>query len=253
MKTCNRCLKVLVFFFACGTSAFSWSDAGPEDVGKSWDSAVVHVPGKLLSTKVDRVQVDKPMPVVLLMHGCNGLQKTESAWAGFLKDKGYIVVLPDSFARSRPQSCDPRTKRGGMFPGVVKFRHDEVRYAFDRLALLPWVDQRNIFLMGHSEGGRVVALYGGTGFRGAVISAWLCNSLRFPENNGLRLPENMAILAIDHERDSWYPDGEGRHCGEYFGQRSGSRQVTLPGSEHDTFEPPARQAVEEFLKANTEQ
>ena len=65
------------------------------------------------------VKLDKPMPVILFMHGCSGIQAAETGWAPFLRQNGFVVVLPDSFARERPQSCDPRTGRGGLFPRRV--------------------------------------------------------------------------------------------------------------------------------------
>lgn len=200
------------------------------------------VPGQFLSTSPKGIKADKPRPVVLLIHGCDGIKRAESSWAGFLKGEGYIVVEPDSFARSRPISCDPQSHRAGLFPGVTVYRLDEVTYALEQLRKAPWADQRNLFLMGHSEGGVIVANANLSGFRGVIISAWICRS-------GLIVPDETAVLAIDHENDPWFPYSSGQHCSNLFGSRTNARQVTLQGFDHNTFEAPAERAVKDFLKA----
>ena len=202
---------------------------------------MVSVPGRFLTTSVKDIKLEQPLPVVLLIHGCAGIQRTESSWAGFLKGEGYIVVEPDSFARSRPISCDPRTHRAGLFPGVATYRQDEVTYALAQLRKAPWADQRNLFLMGHSEGAVVVATANVSGFRGVIISAWICR-------NGLVVPRETAVLAIDHEKDPWFPNSSGQHCSNLFGTRTNARQITLTGFDHGTFEAPAERAVKDFLR-----
>lgn len=59
-------------------------------------------------------------------------------------------------------------------------------YALDQLRKAPWADQRNLFLMGHSEGAVVVATANVSGFRGVIISAWICR-------NGLVVPHETAV------------------------------------------------------------
>lgn len=223
---------------------------GPEDVGKSWDNARVYVTSSESFLKSPKdVKLDKPMPVILFMHGCSGIQAAETGWAPFLRQNGFVVVLPDSFARERPQSCDPRTGRGGLFPGVFRFRADELRYAMAQLQSSPWADSRNIFLMGHSEGGVQVALTPVTGLRGAIVSGWVCTSPSAP-NTGLRTALDLPLLVLDHERDPFYAASPGRRCSEFFGARTKARQVTLPGEAHNTFEPDAQQPVLDFLNEN---
>jgi dienelactone hydrolase len=231
-------LAAVAALLACSACATQPTSA---DVAASWEHAVVSVPGRFLATSVKDLGAEKPRPVVLLIHGCTGIQRTESAWAGFLKDEGYIVVEPNSFARSRPNSCDPRTHRAGLFPGVTMYRLDEVSYALEQLRKAPWADKRNLFLMGHSEGAVVVATANLSGFRGVIISAWVCRY-------GLVVPRETAVLAIDHEKDPWLSNSSYEHCSNMFGTRANARQVTLPGFDHDTFEAPAQRAVKDFLK-----
>ena len=227
----------------------SRAEPGPEDVAKSWDEARVYVPGSESYLKSPKdVKLDKPAPVVLFMHGCSGIDAAESSWAAFIRNKGYVVVLPDSFARDRPKSCDPRTQRGGLFPGFFAFRREEVLYGVAQLQNMPWADKRNLFLMGHSEGGVMAALSNVPGFRGVIVSAWVCTSPSAP-NTGLRIAPEVPVLVLDHEKDPWFTASPGRHCSEFFGTRK-ARQVTLPGFAHNTFEPGAQQPVLDFLNEN---
>jgi poly(3-hydroxybutyrate) depolymerase len=66
------------------------------DVAVSWQKGTAHVPGKLLTTSPDEIETDQPLPVVLYLHGCDGIGKTDRCWASFRKDLGFIVVQPDS-------------------------------------------------------------------------------------------------------------------------------------------------------------
>jgi dienelactone hydrolase len=247
IKAVSKCFAILATSFAAICNA----DPGPADVAKSWENARVYIPGQeSFATSPKDVKFDKSAPVVLFMHGCSGIEKTDIAWADFLKEKGYFVVLPNSFARDRPASCDPRTQRAGLFPAVAEFRLDEARYSMERLKELAWADKANLFLMGHSEGAAIAALSDSPGYRGVIVSAWICTSLRFPKNSGIRVPTDTALLILDHESDPWYPYGPNRHCSEYFGARTNAQQLTLPGTMHETFVPEAQKTLADFLAKN---
>lgn len=234
---------------ACAPVAVCHSAPGPADVANSWKEAVVYLPGRTFTTTVRGIEIDKPVPVVLHMHGCAGIHDTDKSWAYFLKEQGYAVILPDSFARDRPPSCDPRTKRTGLFPGALSFRKDEIVYALEQIKAAPWADKRNLFLMGHSQGGVLVALAGIPGFRGVIISGWPCVG---PGNSseGLRVPDESPVLVLNHERDPWYGYAADRRCSEFFGERKNAREVILKGFDHDSFKPAAKEAVLEFLNEN---
>jgi len=119
---------------------------------------------------------DRPLPTVLYLHGCKGFayshDGTMGGWAQTLTAAGYTVVMPTSFAREyRPQTCDPATYTyaAGLAMEVSDMRLEELEYALTQLRTVSWVDQRNLFLMGHSEGGATVARWGGEEFNGHII------------------------------------------------------------------------------------
>jgi dienelactone hydrolase len=240
MKCVLSAAAIVVIFSAM---AHAEAQEAKSDVAISWQKGVAYVPGKFFTTSPPEIKTNKPYPVVLYMHGCNGIGPTDRRWGPFLKGLGFIVVQPDSFARDRPKSCDPATHTGGLFPGVYKMRIEEVDYAREQIAKSAWADQKNIFLMGHSEGGITVSLITRADFRGVVISAWHCGS-----RTGLRTAVGIPVLAIDHSNDPWFPGVAGGGCGKLFGDRPHSKMITLPGRDHDTFEFPAQKGLETFLK-----
>jgi poly(3-hydroxybutyrate) depolymerase len=225
--------------YGCGGKDFVRQ--GESDVAISWQRATAYVPGTFAMTAPPNIPTDKKYPVVLYMHGCSGIGPTDRLWGGFLKDQGFIVVQPNSMARDRPMSCDPGSHRSGLLPGVHGMRLGELDYAREQIARSAWLDRDRVFLMGHSEGGYVVSLSSRSDFRGVIISAWHCGY-------GINTPEKIPVLAIDHEADPWFPHVDGGGCRYQFGARPRSKQVTLRGKDHDTFEVPAQQAVSAFLK-----
>jgi dienelactone hydrolase len=156
-------------------------------------------------------QAAKPgqqFPVIVYAHGCSGMSLKSRNHVSMLYDLGdYVVVAPDSFARKRPISC--------WSPGVIDrearristiLRKAEIVHALDRIAALPWIDKRSIFLVGHSQGGGVVLGYGGdVRIKGRISLNGACYT-RFPQTgstgNGARSDE--FILAFHSGRDPWY-------------------------------------------------
>lgn len=247
----------LAFTFSCFAfvpMALAGSEPGPEDVHKSWEGAHVYVPGKLFRQSVQDIAVEKPLPVVIYLHGCAGVQKSETQWGLFLKGNGYIAVILDSFARNRPASCDPATRRYGMWPGASAFRNDELAYAYRKVKEAAWADQGSIFLMGHSQGGYLVATSKlQQQYAGMVVSGWRCAG-QDPRWSGLHMPRNIPVLVLNHVTDPWYPQENDRKCSEYFDGRAQAQEVVLPGHDHATFEPKAQEALLSFLRqysANT--
>lgn len=233
---------------------------GPDratEVARTWERARVYIPGH--SGYYSAATAPSPaaaLPTVLFLHACAGLYWHDDQWAAILTEAGYAVVMPDSFARQyRPRDCDPTTRRGGLFPGAQDMRHEEVVHALDRLRSLPWVDSRNLFLMGHSEGGGATALWDKPGFAGHIISAWPCTHRMQPSLDGVWVPARVPVLALNFEDDPWFPPGSPMRgsCEGKFGGRRNAREVKLKGVGHENTasELDAREAVLQFLRAHT--
>jgi dienelactone hydrolase len=98
-----------------------------------------------------------PFPAVVIMHDCSGLGPRSSGapmrWARELVDKGYVIVLPDSFT-SRGHAggvcTNPSPSRNEVAP-VRRARDAYAALAY--LRTLPYVDGSRVAIMGGSHGG----------------------------------------------------------------------------------------------------
>jgi dienelactone hydrolase len=216
------------------------------DVRRTWDRAVVYLPNKRFTTTPDKVELSSPHTVVLYLHGCEGITSfNDRPWARYLADQGYVVIMLDSFARKgRPSNCDGSTRKVGFFPLAHFLRYEEIVWGLHKLSTVPWADSNNIFLMGHSEGGRAVSDYMDGGARGIIVSGYHCARANWKQGT--------PALAINYETDPWYPNTNMRCAENWTGKPI--KDVTLPGNEHETyFRAEAREAVRDFIKENETQ
>ena len=224
------------------------------NVAMTWEKAEVFVPGRFFKTTPDKVAVTKPLPVVIYLHGATGIDPEHDVrWGSFIRDLGYIAVLPDSMARpGRKSNYDSRTKRGGVFPAANAMRIEEIRYALEQLRKSSWADANNVFLMGHSEGGQAAARIRLSAFRGIIISGWTCTDAARPGFDGIFAPLETPILTLEWDHDA-FREGTPQQgsCANKFGERKNARQVLLSGTQHGTYgRSEARDAVARFLKEN---
>lgn len=251
MKSSKYFPFVIVMLGICFSTSITHADNNDPDVKKSWNSAKVYVPGNRSETTPDKIKVDKPFPVVIYMHGCSGITNENISWGEYIKDLGYVVVLPDSMARRSEMSCDPRTKKGGLFPQAHQMRLEEISYALEQVKKSPWADAKTIFLFGHSEGGVSAARTKLEGFSGIIISGWRCTHRKNPSFDGIFAPLDTPILTLEWNRDDWSSDTTKGSCADKFGERKKARQILLPGNGHNVYEQRvAREAVTQFLKEN---
>ncbi|MGE5470527.1 MAG: dienelactone hydrolase family protein [Bacteroidota bacterium] len=111
-----------------------------------------------LRAEVSKPEGDGPFPAVVLMHGCGGWQPAVryamKAYADYLVGHGFVVLDLDSFG--------PRKIGGGKVCESLTKQREALDYrthdAYDALKFLreqKFVDGKNVFLMGQSNGGSV--------------------------------------------------------------------------------------------------
>lgn len=243
----NR-IMIIIAFFAVGVS--DASDMSRYDVSKAWDKAVVYVPNQFFTKTVETVEVEKPMPVVVFLHGCGGIHDHERRWAEEIKAAGYIVVLPNSFGiPGREVNCisETSTPNIGKVP-VNDLRPAEAEYAASKVKEMKWADKDNIFLMGHSEGGMGAYLTKELGFKGIIVSGFPCSVRRRVGSE-----HGTPFLAINWERDPYFENTNYPYaqCSDrpFWKTRIDTNQLVLPGKGHATaYERSAREAVLKFIK-----
>jgi dienelactone hydrolase len=227
------------------------------DTARTFDSARLYIPGNPTALTMNTPAVAdslarQSLPALVYLHGCTGITPHDEGWARLVSAQGYVVILVDSFARKyRPSDCDPKTNTFGTFERAHDMRQEEIEYARAKLRTVSWVDQRNVFLMGHSEGGVATARWSGSGYAGYIVSGWACTS---PASsfNGLWTPRDVPVLVIRWRSDPWRSPRYDGSCADHFGRRKNAREVALVGQGHGTLSSAeAREAVLQFLQQYT--
>jgi dienelactone hydrolase len=223
------------------------------DIKRGWDEAQIFLPNTSKPATLNQVTGDRVYPAALYMHSCSGIGDPDfdnHGWAKLLAQQGLLAVMPDSMARNdRKPSCDPKTMKGGLFPPVHAMRLEEIRYTTGEAKKQPWFDGKNPFLMGFSEGTMAAVRTPLAGFRGVIATAWTCTNPQFPAFDGIFLPPETPLLAINHADDPWYTESARGTCESKFIGRLQAQNLTIPGRGHGTYHSEqARRAVVNFIK-----
>ena len=231
------------------------------EVDRVWENALAEIPmlehymgwqwykpvGDLPAEDVEGV-----WPLVIYMHGCSGGDPGPLSKA--LLRAGFAVITPDSLDRlNYDGSCDPDRHRWGLRRDAPAIRTADLGHTIRQVKGLSWVDTRNVFLVGQSEGGGVVAAFNSSGpelsVRARVIGGTDCRYL------GFQAPRSEPVLAILGSEDPtfWSSGGVDGTCGRYMYNDNGSRDVFyttgLASAMHDqlSYYPPTRDLVVAFL------
>ena len=218
MKFYITILLTILILYGCATSS------SQEEVQRTWEAAHIRllyeetfVSGKMNvpvnQEKLAKLPQGVKFPTVIYLHGCNGLDWSyNSNTMGPLMKLGFAIIAPDSFARTnRVSTCGQGGKRT-----TIRYRTAEAKFAAERAKDLPWVDANNLFLIGHSEGGKGAAAYHGDQFNAIAISGASCKNGVAPN-----IPTLIAVSQDDAQLRS-----SDRIC------LGAEERVILPGSLH---------------------
>ncbi|MGZ3339222.1 MAG: dienelactone hydrolase family protein [Caldimonas sp.] len=259
------CRALAAALLACGPMVAAWAQADSE-VARTFEQGWAHF---RLDGSLQVVRIAQALPqlsrlprstfrgTVVYMHGCSGIDALSDKTADMLAAAGYLVFIPDSFARmSKPVSCDPSRNLGGLHREVLSWRQAEAGHALEQVKALPSVDASKVFLMGLSEGGIATATYVGEAVAGRIIEGWTCHA-GWLEYRGLLAPTGEPVLAMSSENDPWFQEPVLRgDCGEFMTTNSALRRSVVFRSPHPAaphhdlmWNADARRLVFEFLDA----
>lgn len=224
----------------------------PHNLKYSWINASVYEPDSFFPKSIDFLDKPSEFPVLLYLHGCAGLNDDAREWARTIKNLGFIVVQPDSFAiPGRRSNCDPKNHQAQVIEGFDSFRlrNAELRQARDELHKLKWLDKQKIFLMGHSEGGMTVSRTPLDGFRAVISSGYWCHERLEIKHGG------APFLFLNWEADPWFRARANNRnptiCQQHADRRPSTKQTIILGEGHATSTSnEAIKTVQEFLRLN---
>jgi dienelactone hydrolase len=231
-------ILLLTLFFS---SAFASNY--DEDLIKTWQEGTVYVPGKIFSTKVKNFKTDNQFPVVLYLHGCAGISPSnDTPWARLLKSNGYLVIMPNSFARKgKTFSCDiPKNIRPSLSDGLLRI--DELKFALEEIKSARWFNG-TIFIMGHSQGAWAAAMIPLEESSGVVLSSLTSCTRR------INIKDTIPVLRIGYKNDP--VDLRPVLDCDLFHKTQNFKDHFVNGFEHDTYlNKELQNLVLNFLKTN---
>lgn len=215
-----------------GTAAAVWhlsAPAGAQELAK-FEASQPYTAGQvLLNAEIYRPPGEGRFPAVVLMHGCGGwqppVQNALRSYARDLVSLGYVVLNVDSFGPRRlgEELCLSNERLQQALAYRTSDAFDAARY----LATLPFVDPRNIFLMGQSNGGSVAMKAARAGsaplFRAVVAYYPWCGVF----NGNVKLAS--PVLVFSGGKDDWV---SARECSAVRSSGANFNNIVYPQARH---------------------
>jgi dienelactone hydrolase len=180
-----------------------------------------------------------PHPAMVFLHGCAGLlsskthmpESRQTAWAKVFNDRGYTVLMVDSFTpRGVKSVCSPKTWRDDVYAARPYDAYAGLAYLQSR----PDIDSKHIGVMGWSNGGGVVLFTVGTnaphkppGFAAAIaFYPGSCSTKRLGDDWSSTIP----LLVLVGAKDVWTP---ALPCQDALSRSTHTQLKIYPDSYHD--------------------
>jgi dienelactone hydrolase len=187
-----------------------------------------------------------PFPVVILLHGCAGLRQNTGSWSAALRERGFLVAIPDQFGpRGITEVCSQ-----GDYMNTLFRRIDDSVALVRLLQARPDVRPDRVVVVGFSMGGQLAAELVGE----SVDHLWTAGGEArprpaagvavYPPCTNVPLGFAAPLLIIAGGADDWTPAAT---CARRVEDRAHlprpPRLLVIPGAHHSFDEPEARGLV----------
>ncbi|WP_300300897.1 dienelactone hydrolase family protein [Ferrovibrio sp.] len=195
----------------------------------------------------------KSVPAVVYLHDCAGIAvaSPEMRIISGLARAGFVVFAPHSLDRPRDAFCTDARDYHANAEDVAQ-RLAELEYVREQLRQFPWLDQANVFAVGHGLGGWALTQLSVSTFPVVTITGVNCLPAESASlKSGIAAPEDVAVLTLLGSHDETLAVNlHERNCSIFPEmQRVNRKSVLLPGVGHDiTRDPAAVPLIVDFLK-----
>ena len=196
-------------------------------------SSAVHFPSVYSASPVTldgslyHPQGPGPFPAMVLLDTCSGVQQLELQWAAWVRARGYVALLVDSFTPRGMLNCKGSPWGNG----------EDAFGALTYLRSLPFVDGKRIGVMGWSYGA-TAALRVAT--RSAVVGSeprdggFRVSVAFYPTCTAFGSDTNIPVLMLLGGSDDWMPPAQCVAAAEALIKRGGPtvEWTVYPGATH---------------------
>lgn len=196
------------------------------------------------------------LPTLLYMHGSIGLTRGALFRKWIVEDANFIFFAPNSFKiKNRPTYKSPASI--SKYQKVHKLRQAEIHHNLEKLKELKFIDLKNIFLMGNSEGGLAAAYYKGKEFKGRIVTAFSCEESYYSQDFEIGAKKNDPFLNIIGTHDEYFSNNSKTnknyevdgHGSKVLKSYKNAKVIILPKTKHDlTLNIYVKEDIVNFLK-----
>jgi len=187
------------------------------------------------------------IPTVLYMHGSGDFIRGDTYREWICNDLGFAFICPRShILKNRPTYVSPAPKK--QYKKVHRLRQAEIKFSSKKIKKIKWIDKKNIFLMGNSEGALAAGIYPGDEFKARVILAWSCEDGYYSQDTHIGSKKHEPILSIIGTEDEYFGINSEftntkkhkiqGHCIEALLEHGNSKVVVLPKTKHNLTDNP---------------
>lgn len=208
--------------------------------------------------KYPKFNPKEKIPTVLYMHGSGDFIRGDTYREWISGDLGFAFICPQShILKNRPTYISPAPKK--QYKKVHKLRQAEIKYSSKKIRKIEWIDKKNLFLMGNSEGALATGIYPGDEFKARIILAWSCEDGYYSQHTHIGSSKHEPILSVIGTEDEYFGVNSKfinskkhkirGHCIEALLEHENSKVVVLPKTKHNlTDNPYTKHEIINFLQ-----